>query len=519
MSSQLERATGKERLTFRTSRLPEPATLAGYSALIDAFDLEVPLPGKLMAIGQRHRKATNNDWRTLTPRHLPNPTLAGHLTFALKYEGLDLGVLKKLFCAVGSEPIEALVRSTPTGSYARRIWFLYEWLLGKRLDLADVSQGSYVDVVDNSQQWAVEGERSPRHRVRDNLPGLPAFCPMVSRSSRLEEFAAAGLSAVAHEVTASIPGDILARTAAFLLLSDSKASFAIEGEQPAHDRIQRWGYAIGEAGKQPLTLSELVRLQTLVIGDPRFVNLGLRREGGFVGSHDRHSGSPLPEHISAKPEDLPLLLDGIIAYGHRSASGVDAVIASAALAFGFVYVHPFADGNGRIHRYLIHHVLNERAFSPPGMIFPVSAAILGRLDEYRTVLESYSRKLLPLIRWEPTEEGNVSVHNDTVDLYRYFDATPHAEFLYDCVKQTIEEDLPMETEYLVQYDAFRSRVQTIVDMPDRTLDLLSRFLRQGSGTLSGRARHGEFKALSDLEVERIEAEYRSTIGTVRTRGT
>jgi Fic family protein len=39
---------------------------------------------------------------------------------------------------------------------------------------------------------------------------------------------------------------------------------------------------------------------------------------------------------------------------------------AAATAFGFVYVHPFQDGNGRIHRCLVHHVLAERKFTPPG---------------------------------------------------------------------------------------------------------------------------------------------------------
>ena len=62
------------------------------------------------------------------------------------------------------------------------------------------------------------------------------------------------------------------------------------------------------------------------------------------------------------------------------------------LAFGFVYIHPFEDGNGRIHRYLMHHVLARRGFNPSGVIFPVSAAILDKIDEYREVLESYSRQ-------------------------------------------------------------------------------------------------------------------------------
>ena len=76
--------------------------------------------------------------------------------------------------------------------------------------------------------------------------------------------------------------------------------------------------------------------------------------------------------------------------------------------------------------------------------------------------------------------------NDTVDFYRFFDATPHAEFLYGCVRKTIEEDLPRETNFLARYDQFRARIEAMVDMPDRTLELLFRFLRQNGGRLSRR---------------------------------
>ena len=196
----------------------------------------------------------------------------------------------------------------------------------------------------------------------------------------------------------------------------------------------------------------------------------------------------------------------------REAGQLDPVIAAAILAFGFVYVHPFEDGNGRLHRYLIHHVLAERGFNPPGVVFPVSAAILDRITDYRTVLESYSKRLLPLVRWDVTEKFNVRIMNDTGDFYRFFDATPHAEFLYECVQRTIEEDLPKETAFLETYDTFRRRVEAMIDMPERIVDLLFRFLQQNEGRLSSRARSKEFKALSDEETARIETIYQEGFG-------
>jgi hypothetical protein len=492
---------------FHEQRLPEAATPAGYATLIEALRLRVPLPRTLSAIGPRHKQYQQDGWHIYTPRHAPTADLDGHLTFALKYEGLDLGVLKALFRATGPAPIEAIVRATPTGTYARRAWFLYEWLLGSKLDLPDADKGPYASVVDPDQQWASPGKTSQRHRVKNNLPGTPAFCPMIAWTPTLRALTVRDLQTRARAVVADVPADLLARTAAFLLLKDSKSSFAIENEHPPRDRIQRWGRAIGEAGRRPIDLDELLRLQRIVIGDDRFVPMGLRQDGGFVGEHDRDTRLPLPDHISARPEDLQSLIDGLVAFDRVAAPHLDPVLAAAALAFGFVYIHPFADGNGRLHRYLIHHVLAERGFNPPGVVFPVSAAILDRIDDYRRTLETYSARLLPLIEWRPTDGNNVEVLNDTEDFYRFFDATPHAEFLYQCVERTIDIDLPAEAKFLKAHDGFQRALANIVDMPDRTADLLFSFLRQNSGVLSQRGRDKEFAKLREDEIAQIESAY------------
>jgi hypothetical protein len=493
---------------FRGLRLPDEAIPAGYAALIDTFDLLVPLPRFLFAVSKRHHASTSERWRVLPTRYRPDPSLQGHLTFALKYEGVDLAVLSRLFAATGPEPVEQLLRNTPTGSYARRIWFLYEWLTGQGLDLGDATQGNYVDALDTRVQYGASlPEKSPRHRIRNNLPGSPRFCPLVFRTEQVEAFRARDLAAEVRDKVSRIPGDIVARASSFLLLRDSRSSYAIEGEHPPEDRIQRWSRALSEAGTHDLDEEELVRLQRIVIGDQRFVETGFRHEGGFVGEHDRDTGIPLPEHISARPEDLPSLISGLVTFADTAAHHADPIIAAATAAFGFVYMHPFQDGNGRIHRYLIHHALATAGFNPSGLVFPISSTILDRIDEYRRVLKSYSDRLLPCITWERTEDHNVRVKNDTADFYRFFDATPHAEFLYSCVARTIEHDLPEETLFLQRYDQFRSRLQALVDMPDRKINLLFRFLRHTEGRLSKRALQNEFAALSDEEVGRIESIY------------
>jgi len=494
--------------------LPEQATPAGYAALVERFELAVPLPPLLTAIAERHHPAPNLSWNLLTPRHRPANTLEGQIVFALKWEGLDLGILTALFKVIGPHEITEIVRATPTGSFARRIWFLYEWLTGRELDVPDPGKVRVVSVVDPDQQVGLhKGTTSTRHKVIDNLPGTRRFCPMIRWTPALHQAVAKGLNARASEVIARTRKDVITRAAAFLLLSDSKSSFAIEGERPSGIRAARWARAIGEAGVRPITIDELERLQRVVIGDARFVKLGLRTDGGFVGTHDRDTQEPVPDHISARPQDLRDLLDGIIEYDSRSLTGgADPVSAAAAIAFGFLYVHPFADGNGRLHRWLIHHVLATAGYNPAGIVFPVSAAILRRIDEYRTVLESFSASVLPLIEWRTTPNKNVDVLNDTANYYRYFDATAHAEFLSSCVAQTLEEDPPAEIRFLHAFDKFSSAVKEIVEMPDREIELLRSFLAQGDGLLSTRAREKEFSALTDEEAARIEVLYQDFFG-------
>lgn len=482
----------------------------GYAALVDEFDLPVPLPPRLTAIAERHHPNSTAEWQMLTPRHAPDDSFHGQMEFALKWEGVSLSVLAAMFDEVAEREISEIVREKPTGAYSRRLWFLYEWLTERKLDLPDAGKVKAVPVLDPDLHFGREdAPLSRRHRVRNNLPGTRTFCPLVRRTAALDDYRKMALDQQAREVIGRTHPDIVRRAAAFLLLEDSRASFQIEGERPSLDRARRWGKAIERAGKRRLTVDELLRLQELVIGDDRFVTLGLRTKGGWLGERDRRTGAPIPDHISARPEDLPELLDGLVDYEDRVAEGeLDPVVAAAAVSFGFVYIHPFEDGNGRVHRWLIHHVLARAGYNPPGLILPVSAPMLRNLEQYRRVLESYSKRLLPFIEWQATDRGNVAVLNDTAGFYRFFDATPHAEFLYRCVEETVTEDLPAEVEYLEGYDEFSRRVQDeVADMPDRLIELLTRFLGRNEGSLSKRARTKEFAELSAEEVRRVEELY------------
>jgi len=493
---------------FHGRTAPEKGVLVGYGAIIEAYSLPVPLPNKLSLISEKKRQYSNQDWRVFTSRHKPEDTLYKQLVFALKYEGIILLVLKKLFEILADDEIIELVQIEPLGQYSRRIWFLWEWLMIKELKIPDLDSGNFITLIDEKQQYAVKGKRSSRHRIINNLPGTQDFCPLIYKTSKLAKHLSANLSDKESAYLKTIHKDILQRASAFLLLKDSQASFAIEGENPRSNRAARWGKAIGQAGTNLLSKDEFLRLQQIVIENTRFTNMGFRKTGGFVGEHDRNTGEPLPEHISARWQDLERLTKGLIAMNViLKNSDFDAVLAAAMIAFGFVFIHPFEDGNGRIHRYLIHHILAEKNFSQQGMIFPVSASILDRIVDYRKVLEFYSHPLLDFIEWKPTPDHNVEVLNETKDYYRYYDATKQAEFLYDCVEDTIKNIIPREVDYLQKYDEMKRYLDDNFEMPDKTVALLIRFLEQNGGQLSKGVRMKEFETLNNKEVRAIESRY------------
>ena len=488
--------------------LEDGARLAGYSALIQGHDLKVPVPDHLCAIGTKHKKYDYERWHIFTPRHRPENTLYGHLTFALKYEGIDIAILNALFQTIEARDIETIIRSEPTGMYSRKLWFLWEWLCEKQLDIEDATTGNFVPLVNSKLQYEGKSYPSKRHRVRNNLPGTRNFCPLIRKTKKLEQYIGKKLSETAIKNIGQTHPDLRSRAAAFLLLKDSKASYTIEGETPPHSRIERWGRIIGEAGQRKLSIPELEYLQQLVISDNRFIEPGLRMEGGFVGKHDQSTGMPMPDHISARPDDLKPLMTGLIeTYELLCKDDFDAVLLATILAFGFVFIHPFEDGNGRIHRYLFHHVLAEKGFVPKGLIFPVSAVIFECIDEYRKILEHFSKPRLDLIEWRPTEKNNVDVLNETIDLYRYFDATKQAEFFFECVAETVNKTLPDEVNYLKKYDLLNEFIKNYIDMPDKLVDRLIRFLNQNAGKLSKRAKEREFKKLTDREIQAIEQKY------------
>jgi len=247
----------------------------------------------------------------------------------------------------------------------------------------------------------------------------------------------------------------------------------------------------------------LIELQNRVV-DFRF------REGEYR-SHQNYVGESIAwereriHYVPPKHADLPELMGGLEALDQRVGDGgVSPVVHAALVGYGFVFLHPFEDGNGRIHRFLIHNVLAMRGYTPRGVMFPVSATMLNQQGDYDQSLEAFSSPLMALIDYHLDRDGRMTVDGDTAPYYRYVDMTAQAEALFALIESTIEVELTGELDFLANYDQSKSAIQSVVDMPDRLIDLFIRFCLQNNGRLSMRKRTQYFSFLEDEELVDLE---------------
>lgn len=240
-------------------------------------------------------------------------------------------------------------------------------------------------------------------------------------------------------------------------------------------------------------------------------------------------------YAAPKPEDLDGLMgEYLLAAWNMADNGfvladsgdvpppsraVPTLVTAAVISFLFNFLHPFSDGNGRIHRFLLHHVLARRAFGPEGIILPVSAVILNRPREYDQALESFSKPLMERVEYTMDDRLRMTVTNDTVDFYRYIDCTELTRITIDFIRETIETELPAGLRYLTVYDQIRARIGDIVDMPDRHADLFITLVRQNGGSLSKKKRKlPEFELLTEHEIEEMEKTIRDALGGAESGG-
>jgi Fic/DOC family len=238
-------------------------------------------------------------------------------------------------------------------------------------------------------------------------------------------------------------------------------------------------------------------LQSQILG-PRATRYGVRRSPVFVGEVDGFT--EVVHYIAPHWNDIPSLLHGLRDFASRTA-GRAALLRAAVLSFGFVYIHPMSDGNGRISRFLINDVLRRDQAIPAPFILPVSATITSSVINrrgYDHVLELFSRPLMRKYRdtWrfgaeQLAEDGvrfslRFDAYQDALPAWRFPDMTDHVEYLAQVVQTTIEQEMRKEAGYLRNLRVARERVKQVIEGPDGDIDRIIRSVRENGGKVSAK---------------------------------
>ena len=483
--------------------------LAGYTALIEKYGLTV-IPNwhkSFVATTGTHKIYSTGDVieEVYPSKYWAGDTLGAHLEFAIKYDGTNLAILDSIFHKITEKDFLEYVLSKPTGKYVRRLWFLYEFLTGKILPIDNLKQCSYINLLDPDKYYTVVPVRQiRRQRINNNLLGDHRFCSLVRRTNTLRNFEKADLPNQCNEIVSNYSPELLKRALRYLYTKETKSSFEIEHIKPISTRIEKFVALLQLAEQEDFCeKTQLIELQNR-IAEPRFNNSDYRLNQNYVGETITLHNEKI-HFVCPKSKDLTDLMEGLIATHKLMDEGnISAVIHAAIISYGFVFLHPFEDGNGRIHRFLIHNILARQGFVPKGIIFPISASILRNPIEYSNSLEAFSVNLMKLVEYSLDSEGCMTVHNDTGKLYRYIDMTSQAEALFRFIDQTINIEYITELTFLANYDNTKKAIQEIVDMPDRKIDLFIRFCRQNNGQLSKSKRTSHFDFLTDNEIVLLE---------------
>ena len=487
--------------------------LAGYAFLIEQYGLSV-LPNwhtsSVSPTGTLRSTIQDGQVESVYPlSYWPGDRTGDHLEFALKYDGVNLGILSALFDVAPADEIAAWISSKPTGKYARRVWFLYEFLSGGKLPLPDLTRGNYIELLEPDRYYTTApGRRVQRQRVVENLLGGRNFCPVIRRTEKCTTMEGIDLRKRCEEVVATYPQELLRRALSYLYNKETKSSFEIEHIKPSASRTEKFiGLLEMAEHKDFCEKPLLIDVQNRIV-DPRFRDTNYRSTQNYVGQAISCQ-KQLVHYVCPRPDDLPGLMDGLLtAHQMMKEGAVPAIVHAAAISYGFVFMHPFEDGNGRIHRFLIHNILFLRGAIPKGLMFPVSAAMLKNPALYDHSLEAFSSPLMRLVEYDLDDLGQMTVPDETRRLYRYIDMTAQAEALYDFVKLTIEHELVEELNFLANYDRTKQAIQEIVDMPDRLIDLFIQLCLQNNGRLSAKKRESHFGFLTDDELASMETAVR-----------
>jgi len=491
--------------------------LAGYTYLIEELGLSLPPLGLELAIGNKAQDEIK-PYGAVRIKILAKTKKVGSNVFeqietAIQYQGVRLAYMAPIFEKLDANQLADFIKGKPQSVSRRCIWFLYEWLTDTRLDIEN-SKSNYAPLLDKNFYYTMhDGEKDSRTRIINNMIGNKYFCPMIRKPKEIIDCAKKDIMEMAqyqlNNLHRSINPELLGRSVEYLYTKETKSSTEIERENTPEAKMRKFYRVLKTSGAINLSKRRLIDIQNEIVRSEKKDN-DFRKEEIYVGETRPTWLDGFEENIhfiGPKWECVEDLMGGLLDT-HKALlldNSLPPMMHAALISFGFIYIHPFSDGNGRIHRYLIHDVLKCRTSTDQDFIIPVSATILQRANEYDQVLENISKPIMALVDYEMDEnDHSISINNNIDYMYRFPDLTPHVLFLYEMMEASISEDLIQEVLYIVKYDAVKKAIEEKYDIPNKELNLLIQLALQNSGKISNRKRERFLKWIPENELESLE---------------
>lgn len=488
----------------------------GYEYLRQTFSLSAFRPSRPAQIRSVTRIERLEDGIAV-PRHVApgtNEPIA-HLLFALKHEGTNLQILSELMPKLDPGDLISELRQAPTGNYTRLACYLWERFTGNELAGAPEVNGPTVEVFDSDRYITMSAQRDLRWRVAFNGLGSFDYCAIVEKTDAIRQAIDSNILGRANEFIASLDKGMMDRALTWAYLHETESTYAIERETPSEDKSRAFMSILHQAHDgRPLSEDYLVELQNSIISNPYGRDASFRTEQNWLRGGTIRGAAGIT-YLPPPPGMVPEMMAGLIEFSKSSPKKIDPIIAASILSFGFVFIHPFMDGNGRLSRFLFHYALCRSGRLEKGLLLPVSVAMKNNEADYLKVLQAYSRQARDrwTVRWIDDDRYDLKL-NGNESIYRYWDATSCVEFGFKMAEHALNKELLNETRFLERYDRIEKAVNDRFDVPSKDLSTLIVCCLDNDGVISNNRRkrfalqiQGEvFDLIEELAREPLAAE-------------
>ncbi|WP_027328632.1 Fic family protein [Marinimicrobium agarilyticum] len=491
----------------------------GYTYLAQLSDIQAIMPETMAEVRSVTRKEVIGPIMAVPAKLAPGEQdILGHILFGLKHEGVNLSILAQALPKVPEPELRAAFDASPSSQYLRRACYLWEYFSGRVVHRqCEAIRQAYVPLFDPAlyvtASTSVRTARNARWRVTFNGLGTLDYCVTVRRTPELQALLNKRLLQKATEFTASLPKAVLNRTLAWAYLHETRDSYAIENEAPSENKATRFVNLLRQA-HNPRKLDEdyLVELQNATISNVYGQAASFRTQQNYLSNGLR--GALGVTYLPPPPVLGRELMDDLMALANGPPEGVDPLVLAAIVSFGFVFIHPFMDGNGRLSRFLFHQVLCQQGSLENGLVLPVSMVLRQNEAEYLASLQVFSEPVRRL--WEVTfidEDQYQFEFKGHEAVYRYWDGTRGAEFMAQAADQAIEQHLKEETLFLIRYDEIYRYIDRAYDIPNSDLAKLVLFCMDQRGRLS-KNRRKQYQYVVPSEVfDALERAYHQVVGS------